>query len=35
MTFNRRKFIAVGTAAAATLSAPAVLAQGMASRALS
>ncbi|MEQ8902463.1 MAG: NAD(P)/FAD-dependent oxidoreductase [Roseovarius sp.] len=28
MTFNRRKFIAVGTAAAATLSAPAVLAQG-------
>jgi NADPH-dependent 2,4-dienoyl-CoA reductase/sulfur reductase-like enzyme len=28
MTFNRRKFIAVGTAAAATLSAPAVLADG-------
>ncbi|MFB9150081.1 FCSD flavin-binding domain-containing protein [Roseovarius ramblicola] len=28
MTLNRRKFIAVGTAAAATLSAPAVLAQG-------
>jgi NADPH-dependent 2,4-dienoyl-CoA reductase/sulfur reductase-like enzyme len=28
MTFNRRKFIAVGTAAAATLSAPAVLAHG-------
>ncbi|MGI3210399.1 FCSD flavin-binding domain-containing protein [Roseovarius tibetensis] len=28
MTFNRRKFIAVGTVAAASLSAPAVLAQG-------
>ncbi|WP_297769107.1 NAD(P)/FAD-dependent oxidoreductase [uncultured Roseovarius sp.] len=28
MTFNRRKFIAVGTAAAATLSSPAVLADG-------